>query len=142
MNYQITVEAKTLGQRRALPDWIIPLPPPRAGRPMRLRDLITTIVRAEVAQFQARQAERQLVRWLTASEIEAAAGRGKVDLGDRDDVQAVAPDEAVGAALLAFEDGLYLVFVDGAQQHDLDAEVMARPDSRLTFVRLTLLAGG
>ena len=109
---------------------------------MRLRDLITTIVRAEVAQFQARQAERQLVRWLTASEIEAAAGRGKVDLGDRDDVQAVAPDEAVGAALLAFEDGLYLVFVDGAQQHDLDAEVMARPDSRLTFVRLTLLAGG
>ena len=142
MDHHITVEAKTLGRRHALPDWIVPLPPPRSGRPMCLRDLITTIVRTEVAQFQARQAERQLVRWLTASEIEAAAGRGKVDLGGRDDVQAVAPDEAVGAALLAFEDGLYLVFVDGAQQHDLDAEVFVRPDSRLTFVRLTLLAGG
>ncbi len=142
MEYQVTVQAKILGQRHALPDWVVPLSPPRTGQPMRLRDLITHIVRTEVAQFKARQAERQLVRWLTASEIEVAATQGKVDLRGRDDVQAIAPDEAVSAALLAFEDGLYLVFVDGSQQHDLDAEVYVRPDSRLTFVRLTLLAGG
>jgi hypothetical protein len=44
--------------------------------------------------------------------------------------------------LQAFEDGLYLVIVDGNEQRDLDQQVFLQPDSRVAFVRLALLAGG
>ena len=40
------------------------------------------------------------------------------------------------------EDGLYLVIIDEDEQKSLDAQVFLQEDSRLTFIRLTLLAGG
>jgi hypothetical protein len=51
-------------------------------------------------------------------------------------------DAAVTTALQAFTDGLYFVFLDDVQQQDLDAEVLVRPESRLTFIRLVALPGG
>jgi hypothetical protein len=44
--------------------------------------------------------------------------------------------------LQAFEDGLYLVVLDGQEQRSLDAQLFLQPDSRVAFVRLTMLAGG
>jgi hypothetical protein len=49
---------------------------------------------------------------------------------------------AVGTAIEAFEDGLFLVLVDGRQQTDLDAQVFVAADSTVTFVRLVALSGG
>jgi hypothetical protein len=63
-------------------------------------------------------------------------------MGGRDLDQKVDADEAVATALEAFEDGLYLVVVDGQELRNLDAQVFLQPDSRVAFVRLTLLAGG
>jgi hypothetical protein len=69
--------------------------------------------------------------------------RGKVDAGGREGASAEVDERAaVETALLAFEDGLYFVFVDDAQQESLDGEVRLRPDSRVTFLRLVALAGG
>jgi hypothetical protein len=51
-------------------------------------------------------------------------------------------DTAVETAVQAFEDGLYVVFVDDQEQAELDAELWLKPDSRMKFVRLTFLAGG
>jgi hypothetical protein len=48
----------------------------------------------------------------------------------------------VAAALQAFEDGLYVIIVDGEEQAELDRDVSLQPDSRVTFVRLAMLAGG
>ena len=50
-------------------------------------------------------------------------------------------EAAVGAALQGFEDGLYLVIVDGVEQRSLDSQVYLTADSRLVFLRLTFLAG-
>jgi len=61
---------------------------------------------------------------------------GGTDLG-----QNVDEEQAVGAALQAFEDGLYLVVLDGAEQRDLDKQVFLHADSRITFVRLAMLSG-
>ena len=58
-----------------------------------------------------------------------------------DELQSVDPDEAVATALQAFLDGLYLVFIDDVEQRDLDAQVFLTPESKLTFLRLTFLAG-
>ncbi len=139
----LTISARAMGKRKPLvPDWQIPWPPDdRGGEALTLRELISRIVHNEVQAFEKRQEERKLVRILTEREIESGLEKGRVDSGGRDLHQKVDPDEAVGTALQAFEDGLYLVFLDEEEQRDLDKQVFLRPDSKLTFVRLTMLAG-
>src|SRR5262249_8139244 len=101
------------------------------------------IVVAEVGKFNARQIENQTFRALTEKEIAAAAAKGKVDMGGRDHPpQKADPQQAIATAITAFEDGLYLVVIDEVEQKDLDKEVFLKPDSRVTFIRLTMLAGG
>ena len=143
----LTVEAKAIGRRQPLlSDWSVPLPPdvgPDGGQTT-LRKLIDRIVRNEVEAFHLRQEERRLFRALTARDIAEGAAKGKVAAGMHEEAtaQKVNPDEAVGVALQAFEDGLYLVIVDEEEQKELDRELFLQPDSRVTFVRLTMLAGG
>ena len=139
----LTISARALGKRKPLvPDWQIPWPPDEGGgEALTLRELITRIVHNEVQAFEKRQEERKLIRILTEREIESGLEKGRVDSGGRDLHQKVDPDEAVGTALQAFEDGLYLVFLDDEEQRDLDKQVFLRPDSKLTFIRLSMLAG-
>jgi hypothetical protein len=141
----VTIAGKTLGRKKPLfADFSISFPPDlhEGGDRLTLRDLIARIVRAEVEAFRTRQAERKLVRALTARQIEEGTEKGKIDMGGRDLDQKVDEESAVGAALEAFADGLYLVVVDDAEQKDLDREVFLQPDSCVTFIRLTLLTGG
>jgi hypothetical protein len=140
----LTISGKALGRKQPLfADFSIPLPPELGdGGALTLRELIERVVRAEVDAFRQRRQERRLVRALTAREIGAGVEKGKVDMGGRQARQEVDADEAVGTALQAFEDGLYLVVVDGVEQRSLDTQVFLNPDSRVAFVRLTMLAGG
>lgn len=140
----LTIDARAPGRRRPLiPDWQIPLPPDEVGRgePLTLRRLISRIVAEEVRAFGRRQDERRLVRILSAREIDEGAATGRVDSGGRELHQEVDEGQAIGVALQAFEDGLYLVLLDGREQRDLDEQIFPGPDSRVTFLRLTMLAG-
>lgn len=143
---EITISVRAVGRRKQLlNDWSIALPPADdrgSGGPLTLRDLITRIVLDEVRRFRKRQAQKRLVHVLSAGQMQAGAERGKIDSGGRDLDQKVDEEQAVGAALEAFEDGLYLVLIDGAEQRDLETEVYLRPDSRITFLRLVMLSGG
>jgi hypothetical protein len=56
------------------------------------------------------------------------------------DIEDGADEIAVAVALQAFEDGLYLVLIDGRRQRRLDAPVQLGADSTLTFLRLGVLA--
>jgi hypothetical protein len=142
----LTIQGKALGRKKPLfADWSVPFPPDLGdgdGGTLTLRDLIARIVRAEVEAFKERQQQRQLIRALTARDIQEGALKGKVDMGGHDLRQPVNEEDAVGVALQAFEDGLYLVILDEEEQKSLDAQVFLQPDSRITFVRLTMLAGG
>ncbi len=145
MQCTITIEGKQFERGRALfPAWQMPLLPeqePSEGR-LPLRALITHIVHEEVAAFRERQERRLTVEALTQTQIGAGAAKGKIAMGGSDAaVPEVDTQAAVDAALLAFEDGLYYVFVDDAQQQSLDDEVHLRPDSRVTFLRLALAGG-
>jgi len=140
----LTLSARVVGRRKPLfPDWQVPWPPSEGGggESLTLRDLITRIVHEEVKAFEARQEERKLARILSEKEIEAGVERGRVDSGGRDLHQKVDGDEAVATALQAFEDGIYLVFIDEEEQRDLDKQIFVQPNSKLTFVRLVMLAG-
>ncbi len=140
----ITISARAIGRRkRLLDDWSIPIPPVLSrGEPFTLRDLITRVVVETVEAFRNRQEENRFIRVLTERAIREQAARGKVDSGGRDLDQQVEVDEAIDNALVSFEDGLYLVIVDDQEYRDLDAEVHMKPDSRVTFLRLVMLAGG
>jgi hypothetical protein len=141
----ITISGKTLGRKKPLfADWSIPFPPDlsEGGDRLTLRDLIERIVRTEVKAFRERQEESKLVRALSASDIEKGVAKGKVAMGGRDLKQTVDEDDAVGTALQAFEDGIYLVILDGEEQRELHRQVHLQADSRVTFVRLAMLAGG
>ena len=145
MQATITVKGKVVGRSRPpFADWSIPFPPDlrESGDSLTLRDLITKIVLHEVEAFRTRQEERRLTRIISRAEIERGVAVGKIDMGGRDLQQEIDPQQAVGTALLAFEDGFYFVFLDGAQQKSLDQTVFVRPDSQVTFVRLVPLVGG
>jgi hypothetical protein len=140
----LTVSAKAVGRKKPLvADFSVPVPDGlAAGRSLLLRDVIEHVVRAEVAAFRDRQAERRLFRAMTARQIEDGLATGKVLAGGSDLDQAVDVDQAVAAALEAFGDGLFLVVVDDVELQDLNAVVPLAESSRLTFIRLTMLAGG
>ena len=138
------VDVRALGRRKKLmDDFSVPLPPGNGSDSRRLRDVIEGIVHTEVAAFRQRQEASRFLRALSPAEIDAAAAKGKVDSGGSErELQAVDVDEAIANALLAFEDGIYFVIIDGTQIESLDTEVRVVDDSRISFLRLTLLAGG
>jgi hypothetical protein len=141
----LTISGKAIGAKRPLfADWSIPFPPEWSGEGgWTLRDLIGRVVRAEVQAFRQRQEERRTFRALTARQVEQGVERGKIEMGGSEvSLQPVSEEEAVAVACQAFEDGLYLVVIDEEDYRDLDREIHMKPDSRVTFVRLTLLAGG
>jgi hypothetical protein len=140
----LTISARAMGRRKPLlPDWSLPLPPGEpGGEPITLRRVITRIVHRELGEFERRREERRFVRILTERQIEEGLTRGRVDPGGRVQQGAVDVSASVAAALQAFEDGLYLVILDGEELRELDREVHLRPTSHLVFVRLVMLAGG
>jgi hypothetical protein len=140
----LTIAGKALGRKKPLfADWSISLPPELSGEGTTLRKIITQVVLKEVSAFRERQEQRRVFRALTARQIEAGVEKGKVESGGSDvPVQEVDVGSAVASALQAFEDGIYLVVIDEKEHRSLDSQVYLQPNSRITFVRLTLLAGG
>jgi hypothetical protein len=146
MESTFIVSGRGLGKRTPLfEDFSVPLPPELAGEGgdggLTLRELIRRIVRAETEEFDLRQERRRLTRVMSPAQIQEGLERGKVDMGGREMGQRVDVEQAVGAALQAFEDGLYLVVIDDVERRDLDAQVFVRPGSRVVFIRLVFLAG-
>ncbi|QYK47816.1 MAG: hypothetical protein KF838_13625 [Phycisphaeraceae bacterium] len=138
------ITARTIGSKRPLfADWSIPLGPEwgEEGEDLTLRMLIEKLVRVEVESFKKGAAERRLDRVLSPRQIEEGLERGRISPEGRSVPRRVNMDEAIGAALEAFEDGLYLVVIDEEEYKDLDRVVRLRPDSRIVFIRLTFLAG-
>jgi hypothetical protein len=131
-------------------DLVLALP---AG-PVTARQLIEASVAAEVTAFHARAEEASLVRVLTREGLARELATGAVRAGgpqdpvltDTVDTAAgepapVAVGAAVDAALLAFGDGLFKVFVADRELTD-DAPVALADGAQLLFLRLMPLAGG
>lgn len=141
----LTISGKSLGSRKPLfADFSVAPPQQIEGDGgVTLRQLIETTVRHEVAAFKQRQSDRQFIRVLTESQIQQGATAGRIESGGSETlVQEVDEENAIANALQSFEDGIYLVSIDDQQCTDLDAQLFLQADSRVTFIRLTLLAGG
>jgi hypothetical protein len=119
------------------------------------RQLIEAAVTAEVTAYQGRAEEASLVRVLTKKSLDADLARGAVRTGGPRDSTELAgaglagtepgpvdTAEAVDAALLAFGDGLFKVFVGERELTDDDAALPVTDGAALLFLRLVPLVGG
>jgi hypothetical protein len=115
-------------------DLALPPGPATAGQ------IIGAAVRAEVAAFQARAEEASLVRVLTEKSLLDGVARGAVRMGGA----LAGPVDvcgAVDAALGAFADGFFKVFV-GDCEVEGTVPVDLSDGASVLFLRLVPLAGG
>lgn len=107
-----------------------------------LRDLLSALVRHELAAYEQRRSVSRTLRVLTPADLARGVDAGVYGRENRA-VAAPPPEaEAIERAVEAFFDGLYFVFIDDIQIEELEAPVAVRPDSTVRLVRLVALAGG
>jgi hypothetical protein len=135
---KLTVTVKKPGKRKELVAQELDL----SSVPQTLRELITGVVEGGVQAYKERQSEQSVIPYLTETQIGESAELGKVGFGAVYDDRQADLDQAVGAALTAFADGLYRVFINETEIEDLDAPLETREGDRIVFMRFTMLAGG
>ena len=135
---QLFVRIKQLGKRKPLLE-NQPLEVP--GTVRSLRALLEEVVRQRVEAFNQRSESGNWAKYLTDFDLEASAETGKVgfDAKYNDRLQNV--EQAVEAAVLAFQDGLFRVFLDENELESLDTELNLHDGQVILFIRLTMLAG-
>lgn len=135
---QVFVNIKTIGKRKpALEKKPYSLPDDIAT----LRDLLSAVVKAEVQQYNRKEADALLLPFLTEEQIEDQSAVGKVGFGRIYSEKKADAEKAMAAAAQGFEDGLFRVMVNDAEATELDAPVTMGEGGTLTFIRLAFLAG-
>lgn len=107
-----------------------------------LRDLLSALVRHELASYEQRRTASKTLRVLTPADLARGVDTGVYGREKRA-VAAPPPEaDAIERAVEAFNDGLFFVFIDDVQVEELETPVVVHPDSTLRLVRLVALAGG
>ena len=106
-----------------------------------LRQLLTAVVQKEVDRYNNKEAETQLIPFLTQQELDDQAKIGKVSFGTIYSDKKADPGKAVANAIQCWEDGLVRVFMNDEELTDLDAKLVIEEQAIFTFMRLTFLAG-
>lgn len=134
---KVLVTIKAAGKKKHLAS--IPLDVPESS--LTLRQFVQQIVTDNVRAFNAKKVDSDFVRYLTQDAIDAQALTGKVGFDRRYGGKDADVGQSVEAALLAYADGLYRVFVDDREITSLDEIVQFHEASTVTFIRLTMLSG-
>ncbi len=109
--------------------------------PSTLRQLITEIVRLTVNEYNSRPVGSFILHYLSPEDINIQSQTGKVGFGERKHKGQTDEVKAIAAAILAFEDGLYRVFIGEEEVTALDDVLILNNAEVLTFVRFTMLSG-
>src|SRR5208283_1151172 len=106
----LVVRAEVIGQRGTS---FAPLRLEERSFPFQTaRDLLCGVVEQQVDEYRLRQQEAQLLRILSAEAIEDGRSAGKIVSGGQDQAHVPAVPDAIRAAIQAFEDGLFYMFVN------------------------------
>lgn len=104
------------------------------------KDLITELVKINIEKFNKKIDERDILSIMTNENIAKAARIGKIGDEVHGDKKANLK-KALDTAYLAFEDGLYCIFINDEQTEKLDDNLNLKDGDILTLIRLTMLAG-
>ena len=104
------------------------------------KDLITKLVKINVEKFNKKIDDKNILSIITNENIAKAARIGKIGDEVHGDKKANL-EKALDTAYLAFEDGLYCIFINDEQSEKLDDSLNLKDGDILTLIRLTMLAG-
>ena len=104
------------------------------------KDLITELVKINVEKFNKKIDDKDILSIMTNEHIAEAVRSGKIGDEVHGDKKANL-EKALDTAYLAFEDGLYCIFINDEQSEKLDDNLNLKDGDILTFIRLTMLAG-
>ena len=133
------MEVKQLGARGKK---VVPVPFEIEGNPATVGELIAATAKKCAEEYNERVRKGEtMISPLSEREINDMAGVGRITFGicNVDKEQDV--DKAIDNALLAFQDGLFCLFINGIQMTEAGQETALKEDDVLTFIRLTMLAG-
>ena len=111
------------------------------SHPDTLRALLSEVIKLNVHQFHSKETEQPIVSYLTGKEIEEQAVSGKVGFGTIYNNNKTVVSETIKTGIQAFEDGLFLVFLNDEEGKELDAPLTISDGDEVVFIRLTMLAG-
>ena len=104
------------------------------------KDLITELVKINVEKFNKKIDDKDILSIMTNEYIAEAARSGKIGDEVHGDKKANL-EKALDTAYLAFEDGLYCIFINDEQSEKLNDKLNLKDGDILTFIRLAMLAG-
>ena len=104
------------------------------------KDLITELVKINVEKFNKKIDEKDILSIMTNENIAKTARIGKIGDEVHGDKKANL-EKALDTAYLAFEDGLYCIFINDEPTEKLDDSLNLKDGDILTLIRLTMLAG-
>ncbi|MBO0592856.1 hypothetical protein I2486_15735 [Cellulophaga sp. E16_2] len=133
---ELTLQLKRLGKKR-----VKEVPLTLLETPKNLEDLLIACVKKQVEAFNKKRLEVNVVGFLSPAEIQDQAESGKVDFGDLANKDLAVVQEAIDNVILAFKDGLFVVFVDGDEVTHLEAPLKLTDESVVAFIRMTFLVG-
>jgi len=145
----LRVQIKQIGRKRPIITKALKIPSLANYSQIKLKDLIQEIVKIEVKEFQDKQKDQiienhqnNILSYLSSEEIKDKAEEGKIAIDSIKNKKQVDLGEAIDTAILAFEDGIYFVFLDDEKIEKIDDLIEIKNDSELLFLRVTMLAGG
>ena len=104
------------------------------------KDLIRELVTINVEKFNKKIDDKDILSIMTNEYIAEAARSGKIGDEVHGDKKANL-EKALDIAYLAFEDGLYCIFINDEQTEKLEDNLALKDGDVLTFIKLTMLAG-
>lgn len=142
LNKEIYLSIKMIGKRRPIIEKKpLALTDAFCEKPT-LENFLRLVVRQEVIAYTTKVADKTILPYLDGKTINEMATHGKVTFGDIHREEVAVVEKAIATALQAFEDGLFLVLIDGGKCETLAQPIQFRANSEVVFLRLVALSGG
>ncbi len=115
------------------------------GKHYDLKEVLTAIVTQQVGVFNQKIDDsinqKNLFTFFEETELTQEAETGKIRFGAIYNDKKADLDKAIETVLLAFYDGLIVIFIDERQLEKLDDKMKFNENTVVTLVRLTFLSG-
>lgn len=144
---KISVNVKSLGARRASvneSEFELTCTPEDVST---VKDFLDHVTEVCVAQYKKRQSESEVLKVLSADQIDEKSLSGKISFGVNYGTKSPVLNTAQENTRQCYLDGLFALFIDGKEisgqdkSLPLDTPIEIHEGSKVTFIRLTMLAG-
>lgn len=133
---ELEIQLKRLGKKKILRQKLN-----LTGNIKTLEDLITQLVTHNVNSFNKEIETNKILSFLSPSEIQNQSITGKIGFGEIENKTKANIKSSIENALQAFEDGIFVVFIDDDEVKTIKEPLAIKESSSITFIRMTFLTG-